>query len=134
MRRTCEGSPPHPEFSASGALGRRSAGLRPALPSFDNDLHGPRHVFDAGEKTRLVEKSVIDGEIEAAAGFGIEETPGLHHGRRHQNPARRVGMNRRCAGQSMSPAKPMAARMVEGSGMAVMVKELPPLLMMLLLI
>jgi hypothetical protein len=34
----------------------------------------------------------------------------------------------------MRPAKPRAARTVEGSGMAVMVKELPPLSMMLLLI
>ena len=40
---------------------------------FDNDLHGRRHVLDAGEKAGLIEKSVVDGDIEAAAGFGIEE-------------------------------------------------------------
>jgi hypothetical protein len=40
--------------------------------------------------------------------------------------------NRFAVGQSIRPAKPRAARTVEGSGMAVMVKELMPLLAMLL--
>jgi hypothetical protein len=47
-----------------------------------------------------------------------------------------VAGQRNCfaAGQSIRPAKPRAARTVDGSGIAVMVKELPPLSMMLLLI
>jgi hypothetical protein len=39
--------------------------------------------------------------------------------------------NRFAAGQSIRPAKPRAASIVEGSGMAVMVKVLPVLVMLL---
>ena len=39
------------------------------------------HIFDAGEKSRLVEEAVIDGNIEAALRAGVEEAiqAGLFH-------------------------------------------------------
>jgi hypothetical protein len=41
---------------------------------FHNSLHRLCHVLNACEKARLIKKAVIDGDIKAAAGFGIEET------------------------------------------------------------
>jgi hypothetical protein len=32
------------------------------------------HVLDPGEKSRLVEKPVVDGHVKAASGFRVEET------------------------------------------------------------
>jgi hypothetical protein len=42
--------------------------------SFHNGFHSLRHVLNSCEKARLVKKAVIDGDIKAAAGFGVEET------------------------------------------------------------
>ncbi len=39
-----------------------------------NSFHRLRHVLDACEKARLIKKAMIDGDIKAAAGFGVEET------------------------------------------------------------
>ena len=55
--------------------------------------------------------------------IGVASSRALAHDLNHgQNICRRrVDMDRLHAGQSMRPAKPRAARTVEGSGMAVMV-------------
>ena len=41
---------------------------------FHNGFHRLRHVLDSCQKARLIKKAVIDGDIKAAAGFGVEET------------------------------------------------------------
>ena len=41
---------------------------------FDDSFHRLRHVLDSCQKARLIKKAVIDGDIKAAAGFGVEET------------------------------------------------------------
>ena len=40
----------------------------------DQSGDGAGQIFDAGEKRRFVKKSVIERDIEAATGLGIEET------------------------------------------------------------
>ncbi|MND03458.1 hypothetical protein D3C83_232800 [compost metagenome] len=40
----------------------------------DEGLDDLAHVFDALEESGLVEETVIDGDVEAAGGFGVEET------------------------------------------------------------
>jgi hypothetical protein len=40
----------------------------------DNGPHGLGHILDPREEAGLVEEAVIDGHIEAAARFGVEET------------------------------------------------------------
>lgn len=42
--------------------------------SVHNGFHSLSHVFNACQKTGLVEKTVIDGDIKTAAGLGVEET------------------------------------------------------------
>ena len=49
--------------------------------SLDNGLHGLGHVLDPREESGLIEEAVVDGDIEAAAGFGVKEaveSVGLH--------------------------------------------------------
>jgi hypothetical protein len=41
---------------------------------FHNGFHRLRHILNACEKAWLIKKAVIDSDIKAAAGFGIEET------------------------------------------------------------
>jgi hypothetical protein len=55
----------------AGLTGRELNRIR---RGFHNGFHSLRHVFDACQKAGLIEKAVIDGDIKAAAGFGIEET------------------------------------------------------------
>jgi len=63
-------------FSGNGLEVARLAdgeldGVGPGIDEGFNDL---RHVFDSLEETGLVEEAVIDGDIEAAVGPGVEET------------------------------------------------------------
>ena len=63
-------------FSGNGLEMARLAdgeldGVRPGI---DEGFHHLRHVLDSLEETGLVEESVIDGDIEAAVGLGVEET------------------------------------------------------------
>jgi hypothetical protein len=41
---------------------------------FHEHPHGAGKVFDAGKKAILVEKSMIDGDVETAIGFFVEQT------------------------------------------------------------
>ena len=60
-------------------LGMRSA-LRRLLSAMLDDL---AHVFDALKETGLIEEAMIDGDVEAAVGLGVEEAfeaEGFHGG------------------------------------------------------
>ncbi len=54
--------------------GRRILQLDRVRRGFNDGFHGPRGALDARKEALLIEKSRVDGNIEAAAGFGIEET------------------------------------------------------------
>ena len=53
-------------LQVSGLPGGELNGVR---SGFHDGFYGLRHILDACEKARLIEKSVIDGDIEATAGF-----------------------------------------------------------------
>ena len=40
----------------------------------DQRAHALVEVFDPGEETAFIEKSMVDGDIETAFGFGVEES------------------------------------------------------------
>src|SRR6185437_5345939 len=43
-------------------------------PGGDERLDGRSHVLDAGEQVRLAEEAVVHGDVDAAAGDGMEES------------------------------------------------------------
>ena len=64
-----------------GLPGGELDGIRRGI---DEGLDHLAHVFDAGQEAGLVEEAVIDGDIEAAAGVGVEEAVeaiGFHDGK-----------------------------------------------------
>jgi hypothetical protein len=58
-------------LQVSGLPGGELNGVRSCC---HDGFYGLRHILNACEKARLIEESVIDGDIEATAGFRVEET------------------------------------------------------------
>lgn len=56
---------------AAGLPQRQLNGVRSRI---HEDLHGRRQIFNAGEKGSFIEESVVDGDIEAALRFRVEQS------------------------------------------------------------